>query len=188
MKDLLLYLVVVVVCGIIFLPLHMLAIRIGSGTKLITTLNATVVASALVSGCLGWWLLGDGFSSQGARLVACVGGGLTFMGYAVVYTLVGPISVDRSISAHIVQLVYLAPGHRIKEADLFGLYTHADVLEKRFGECIETGIIERQGEELIVTRRGARIAKFYLLLGSVMGTRLWYLDRHRAGAGSKRPQ
>ncbi len=188
MKDLLLYLVVVAICGVIFLPLHMLAIRMRSGAKLITTLNITVVVSAIVGGCLGWWLLGDDFSSQGAKLVACAGGGLTFMGYAVVYTLFGPVSVDRSISAHIVQLVYLAPGHRIKEADVFGLYTHADVLEKRFGECIETGIIERQGDELVVTRRGVRIAKFYLLLGSVMGTRLWYLDRHRAGAGSGRPQ
>ena len=159
MKDLLLYLVVTVVCGVIFLPLHVIAIRARSGAKLITTLNAAVAASALIGGCLGWWIFSGDFSSQGARLVACLGGSLTFAGYAIVYTLFGPISVDRSISAHVVQLVYLAPGHRIKEADLFRLYTHADVLGKRFEECIEAGIIGRQGDELLVTPRGTRIAR-----------------------------
>ena len=182
MKDLLLYLVVIVVSGAIFLLLHVIAIRIRRGAKLITTLNATIVASAIVGGGVGWWLLGSQFSSEGAKLVACVGGGLTFLGFAGTYGLVGPISVDRSVSSHIVELVYLAPGHRIKEADLFRLYTHADVLGKRFSDCIDTGIIERRGDELVVTAKGARIAWLYLTLGSLLGMRLWHLERHRAGA------
>ena len=90
----------------------------------------------------------------------------------------GPASVDRSVSAHIVKLIYLAPHHRLKEGELFKLYTHEDMLEKRFRECMESGIIERRGDELGVTPRGARIARFYIVLGKLLGMRLWYLDRY----------
>ena len=184
MKDLLLYLAVVVFCGVVFLPLHMVALRTRHGANVVMTLAITIVVSAVIGAAFGWWVLGGEFSSKGARLVACIAGGLTFLGCAGSYSLVGPISVDRSVSSHIVELVYLAPGHRIKEADLFRLYTHADVLGKRFRDCIETGIIERRGDELVVTPRGARIAWVYLTLGNLLGMRLWYLDRYRDGAES----
>jgi hypothetical protein len=108
-----------------------------------------------------------------------VGGALTFVGFAGIYCHLGPISVDRSVSSHIVELVYLGPGHRLREDELFELYTHADVLEKRFRDCLETGIIERDGEELVTTRRGERIARIFLALGTGLGMRLWYLDRYR---------
>ena len=182
MKDLLLYFAVVAFSGAFFLPLHIVAIRAMGGAKLITTLGATIAASAIVGAAGGWFALGDDFSSQSVRMVACVGAALTFVGFAGAYSLIGPISVDRSVSSHIVELVSLAPGGCLKEADLFALYTHADMLEKRFHDCIETGIIERRGEELAVTPRGAKIAFAYLTLGKALGMRLWYLDRHGKGA------
>ena len=183
MKDLLLYFAVVAFSGACFLPLHIVSIRAMGGGKLITTLVATIAASAIVGGASGWFSLGGEFSSQSVRIVACVGAALTFVGFAGAYSLIGPISVDRSVSSHIVELVSLAPGGRLKEADLFALYTHADLLDKRFHDCIETGIIERRGEELVVTPRGAKIAFVYLALGKALGMRLWYLDRH--GKGTK---
>jgi hypothetical protein len=178
-KDLVLYFAVIAMCGLVFLVLHVVAIRSRKGDRLLGTLCVTIGVSALAGVAMGWWLLGDEFSSAGARLVACIGAGLTFPGYAGLYGLMGPASVDRSVSAHIVKLIYLAPQHCLKEAELFSLYTHADMLEKRFRECLEAGIIERRGDELGVTRRGARIARFYIVLGNVLGMRLWYLDRYR---------
>ena len=183
MKDLLLYFAIVAVSGAVFLPLHIVAIRAMGGGKLITTLGTTIAVSAIVGAAGGWLALGGEFSSQSVKTVACIGAALTFAGFAGAYSLIGPISVDRSVSSHIVELVSLAPGGRLKETDLFALYTHADMLEKRFHDCIETGIIERQGEELVVTPRGAKIAFVYLALGKALGMRLWYLDRH--GKGTK---
>jgi hypothetical protein len=189
-RDLLLYFAIVGLCGAIFLLLHAMAIRAMRGDKLIRTLATCIVLSALVGAAIAWWALEDGFTSQSARLLACVGGALTFVGFAGIYCHLGPISVDRSVSSHIVELVYLGPGHRIKEAELFELYTHADVLEKRFRDCLETGIIERDGDELATTQRGGRIARIFLALGNGLGMRLWYLERYRklrsSGAGGPR--
>jgi hypothetical protein len=181
-----LYLAVVAICGLIFVPLHALAIRAMRGNKLIRTLAASIALSAVIGAGAGWWLLGDSFTFEGARLLASVAGGLTFAGFAGVYCHLGPISVDRSVSSHIVELVYLGPGHRLKEAELFRLYTHADVLGKRFKDCLETGIIERHGKELATTARGALIARIFLGLGRGLGMKLWYLDRHH-GQGPPPP-
>jgi hypothetical protein len=177
-KDLGLYFAVIAVCGAVFLLSHLAAIRLRRGDRLLTTLSVAIGFSAFAGAGLGWWLFGGEFSSAGARLVACAGAALTFPGYAGLYALMGPASVDRSISAHIVNLIYLAPRHRLKEGELFKLYTHEDVLEKRFRECMESGIIERRSDELGVTPRGARIARFYISLGKMLRMRLWYLDRY----------
>ena len=188
--DLILYFAIVGLCGAIFLLLHVMVIRAMRGDKLIRTLAACIALSTLVGGVMGWWALEDSFTSQSARLLACVGGALTFVGFAGVYCHLGPISVDRSVSSHIVELVYLGPGHRLKETELFELYTHTDVLEKRFRDCLETGIIERDGDELATTQRGGRIARIFLALGNGLGMRLWYLERYRklrsSGAGGPR--
>jgi len=177
-RDALLYLAIAAICGVVFVPMHVVAVRARRGEKLVRSLAVTIALSAVIGAAVGWWVLGSGFTSQDTRLLASVAGGLTFAGYAGVYCLVGPISVDRSVSSHIAELVFLGPGHRLKQADLFRLYTHADVLEKRFRDCLETGIIERRGEELAMTPWGATIARFYLALGKGLGMRLWYLDRH----------
>ena len=191
-QDLLLYFVTVGLCGAVFLLVHVVVIRATHGQQLIRMLAACIALSALVGPSIGWWILGDSFTSPSARLLACVGGALTFVGFAGVYCVLGPISVDRSVSSHIVELVYLGPGHRLKKAELFELYTHADVLEKRFQDCLETGIIERDGEELATTPRGERIARIFLALGNGLGMRLWHLERYRklrspVGGGAHQP-
>jgi hypothetical protein len=178
-QDLLWYFVAVGLCGAIFLLAHVVVIRATHGQQLIRMLAACIALSALVGPAIGWWILGDSFTSQSARLLAFVGGALTFVGFAGVYCVLGPISVDRSVSSHIVELVYLGPGHRLRKAELFELYTHADVLEKRFQDCLETGIIKRDGEELATTPRGERIARIFLALGNGLGMRLWHLERCR---------
>jgi hypothetical protein len=182
-KDVLLYFAIMVVGGIVFLPLHIVSVRLRGGAKLITTLIAVIGVSTLVAVAVGWLVLGGEFSSPGAAAVACVGGGLSFAAYAGLYSLLLPSSVDRSVSVHIVKLLYLAPQHRMTEAELLELYTHDDMLGKRFNDCIETGIIRRDSDQLVLTPHGARIAWLYMLVGEGLGMRLWYLDRLRKGAG-----
>ena len=107
---------------------------------------------------------------------------MSFLGFAGLYNLFGPTSLDRSISAHVLKLLYLAPQLQMTETDLCKLYTYSDIIEKRFNECAETGFIERHGELLTLTPKGIRVAGFYVALAKVLGIRPWYLDRYRAGA------
>lgn len=181
MKDVALFFAILVIGGVVFLPLHILAVRMMQGRQLITTLNAAIGIATLVAVLAGWLLLGRHFSSPGALAVALVGGALTFAAYAGLYSLLLPSSVDRSVSVHIVKLLYLAPNQRMTENELFSLYTHGDMLEKRFADCLSTGIIKREGDQLVLTPHGARIAWLYMTVGEGLGMRLWYLDRLRKG-------
>jgi len=176
-NDLLAYVAVVAVCGAIFAPLHVIAVRLRRGSRLLMTINAAIVVSAIIGAAACWLWLDRMFSSPAVRDVACVGAALTFVGYAALYNLLGPAGVDRSISAHLINLIYLSPLHRIEKADLLKLYPHSDVMEKRFSECTDTGYIERTGDELRLTAKGRRIAILYLVLGKILGLRTWYLDR-----------
>lgn len=180
-KDVLLYFAILAVGGVVFLPLHIVAVRARGGAMLITTLNAVIAVSTLVAVAFGWLVLRDRFSSPDAAVLACVAGALTFAAYAGLYSLLLPSSVDRSVSVHIVKLLYLAPQKRMTEEELLALYTHDDMLLKRFNDCIETGIIRREGDQLVLTPHGARIAWLYMVVGEGLGMRLWYLDRLRKG-------
>jgi hypothetical protein len=180
LSDTLLYFGVVILAGLVFLPLHAITIRAFGGSRIITALNVSIALSALAGAIAGRWLFGGGLTCPGAGILAPVAGALTFAGFAGIYGLIGPVSVDRSVSSHIVSLVYLAPSHRIAEAELFRLYTHGDVLQKRFDECVEAGIIAREGNELTTTPLGARIARTYLTMGRLLGIPLWHLRRHFA--------
>jgi hypothetical protein len=167
--------------GLVFLPLHILALRVRGGSHLISTLNAVIGVSTVLAVGMGWLLFDGRFSSPGAATLAYVAAALCFAAYACLYSLLLPSSVDRSVSVHIVKLLYLAPSQRMTEQELFRLYTHGDVLEKRFNDCLSTGIIKREGNELTLTPHGARIARLYMLVGEGLGMRLWYLDRLRKG-------
>jgi hypothetical protein len=178
--DLLLYGSVFVISGLIFLPLHILAVRATHGAKLILMVNLSIGVAAVVAGTIVWLAFGGLFSSEGAKAVACVGGGVSFLGFGGVYNLLGPTSVDRSVSAHMVNLIYQAPGHRMTKEDLLAYYTQEDVLEKRFEECVRIGAIERNGSQLTLTVSGCRISLTFAIMGRVIGIRPWYLDRYRA--------
>src|SRR3989442_364359 len=101
LTDLSLYLSVFIISGLIFLPLHVLAVRATRGANLLLTINLSVGASAVAAGIIVWLSFGGLFSSEGAKAVACIGGGISFLGFGGLYNLLGPTSVDRSISAHI---------------------------------------------------------------------------------------
>lgn len=178
--DLLLFASVFVISGLVFLPLHVIAVRSRRGRNIVSTVNAMIGVSAIIGGAAGWLVLGGLFSSDGAKAVACVGAALSFAGFAAVYNLVGPASVDRSVSAHIVNLISQAPDQRMSIDDLYRFYTHSDLLEKRFVECADIGVLERRGSQLALTARGRRISRLYAGLGSALGINAWHLERYRA--------
>ena len=187
MKDLGLFFAILVIGGLVFLPLHIVVLRARGGAKLITSLNASIGISTFAGVVAVWLLFDDQFSSPGAAAVTYVGGALTFAAYAGLYGLLLPSSVDRSVSVHIVSLLALAPGRRMTEAELFNVYTHDDMLQKRFADCVNTGIIERNGDQLVLTKKGAQIAWLYTFVGEGLGMKLWYFERLRTGRSAFKP-
>jgi hypothetical protein len=179
--DVALFFAIIAIGSAIFLPLHIVALRVLGGGQLITTLIAVIGVSTVVAVLLGWLSFDRQFSSSGAAILAYVASALCFAAYAGLYSLLLPSSVDRSVSVHIVKLLYLAPERRMTEEELLSLYTHDDMLHKRFNDCLSTGIIRRDGEQFVLTSKGARIAQLYMLIGEGLGMRLWYLDRLRKG-------
>ncbi len=171
MHDLLLYFSVVAVSGAVFLPLHIVLSQAKRGGPLVMALGASIAVSALAGSIIGNFVISGGFSAPAVALVASIGGALTFAGFAGAYALILPISVDRSLSAHIVGLLYASSGGRIRESELFRLYTHAALLGKRLRECEQSRILERQGDELVITAKGRRIASVYFALDRLMQTR-----------------
>lgn len=180
LTDLLLFVSVIVLSGLIFLPLHVIVVRANHGANVLLMVNISVGVSAIAAAVAGWLWFGGVFSSEGAKAVACVGGAISFLGFGAVYNLLGPTSVDRSISAHILNLIYQAPNHQMSKESLFAYYTHSDVLEKRFEECARVGMIERHGSLLALTASGRRLGFFYTLMGKVLSIPLWHLERYRA--------
>jgi hypothetical protein len=178
--DLLLFASVLAVSGIVFAPLHVVFARASGGKNIMGTVNAAIGISAIVGAVLVWLVMGPVFSSDGAKAVACVGGAISFAGYAALYNLLGPTSVDRSISAHILNIIYQAPAHTMTKEELFSVYTHSDVLEKRLAECAEIGMIVRQGQQITLTASGRRMGQFYAVLGKVLSMQFWHLERYRA--------
>lgn len=170
MYDLLLYLCVVALSGVVFLPLHIALSRAKRGGPLVAALGFSIALSAMAGGIFGFFIIGAGFSAPAVAPVASVGGALTFAGFAGAYALILPISVDRSLSAHIVGLLSASPGGRIKEAELFRLYPHSAILGKRLRECEQSQILKREGDELVATAKGRRIASVYFALDRLMRT------------------
>ena len=176
--DLMLFALALVVSVVVFIPLHLITVRANRGRNLLSAVNVAIIASAIMGGATVWLVCGDLFSAPGAKAVACVGGGIAFLGFGSTYNLIGPASVDRSISVHLVSLVNQQAKRRMASADLFHYYPHADVFEKRFAECSEVGVFERQGADILLTARGRRIARVYAGMGKLLGLHPWYLDRY----------
>lgn len=170
MLDLALYFLVAMASGVVFLPLHLLLGRGKRGSLLVRSIAISIAVSSAVGVAVGLWGLDGLFSSRSVALVAAVGGALTFAGFAGAYALVLPISVDRSLSAHVVGLVHSSPGGRLKRSELFRLYPHDAILGKRLRECRDAGIVEWTGDELVITPKGRRIARIYFALDRLMRT------------------
>jgi len=178
--DLLLFVMVLGISAVVFVPLHAFAVRANRGRKLLSTVNLAIILSAIIGCSIVWFFFGSVFSAPATRTVACIGGGIAFLGFGATYNLIGPASIDRSISVHLVNLVNQEPDRRMAVSDLFRYYPHADVLEKRFVECSEVGVFERDGQDIVLTPYGQRIALAYAAMGKLLGLHPWYLDRYRS--------
>ncbi|MDA1277809.1 MAG: hypothetical protein O2960_27750 [Verrucomicrobia bacterium] len=95
-------------------------------------------------------------------------GSLTFVGFAGVYTLIVPVSADRSISAHMVMRFLDEPSRTLSEEELARRYPPQEVFRKRIGECVDIGVLANESGRYRLTRKGIRIARFFRSVASLL--------------------
>jgi hypothetical protein len=163
-----LYLAVCAICGAAFVVLHVVCFRLWKVRSINRTCGLIAAVAGAAGGAVGWVAAGPLFSSEGTRLLGSVAGALTSVGFAIFYTLIGPVSADRSISAHMVMHFLEEPSHSLTETELARLYPPEEVFRKRFGECIDVGVLTQEGERYRLTSKGVRIARFFRSMVSLL--------------------
>jgi len=117
-NDLLWFGVVFLACWIVYFSLHLAAVSLGlvRGVGKSTVLMA--LAAAVVTGMVSWHGLGSLFSSTTAHHLVCLVAPFAFVGFCGNYVLVGPVTVDRSITLTILSALADSTPRGLTEAKL----------------------------------------------------------------------
>lgn len=89
----------------------------------------------------------------------------------IIYSILGPTVIDRSLSLYIVQKIDQRGGH-VAEGALEDIFTKEylpefRLMDVRVTEQITSGTVERQGNCLVLTSRGEQLSSFVALYRSV---------------------
>ena len=102
------------------------------------------------------------YSSLDAWVLGTLGGITTFFGIGALSVLLGPASVDRSVTAHILIYLARAPNEELTDEELMRQYSGRIILQKRFEEMQGVGAITRHEGNLRLTGKGRRLAVVYM--------------------------
>ena len=159
--DLGLYVSTIAVACAIFIVAQYVTLKILQVKPFYVLLTVLAGASAIAGSVITWLLLGENYSTPGGAIAISVAGASTFWLLAVIYLLLGPISVDRSISAHIVILLSRSADGQMDRTEFMSRYTEQFIYEKRFKELSESQIVQLKNKNLVLTKKGVFIAKIY---------------------------
>jgi len=166
--DLILYFCIIGISGIYFLVVHIMYFRVKCVRNVNTTVGTISLLCSLAAGITGWTFFSLQFSSANSAVLACVAAPLTFLGFSGVYALLGPVSGDRSISAHMVIHFLRSPKGVLSFEQLETVFPSKRVFEKRIEECLELGILSKENDSLVLTDKGKKIAKFFQSLIKIL--------------------
>ena len=170
--DLFWYAAIFVVAWVIYAALHAGAaqLRVVQGVG-----NSTValgVIGALFAGVLGWLFLAPRFSSPSAYELAVITAPICFLGYCGIWVLLGPVTVDRSITLTILRALYAINGQNLPNQRLRAAVPFDRIYEKRLRELTLSGVIEPGADDFRITPKGARALKLYFWLGRVLNVEM----------------
>lgn len=129
--------------------------------RLILTFSGIAFFSAFLVWIPFYFLTRDLFPDDIARALLAFAGAYGSLGFSGTYIILGPISADRSLSAHICIHMLRRNGH-MSEAELMKLYNQNMIFQKRFDEYVNVGVMTRKNGELFLTGKGRRIAYTFL--------------------------
>lgn len=171
-QDLLWYLFVFLAAWVIYFIAYVGGARIGFIRGIGPSTVATGVGAALLAGILSWLYLADRFSSGSAHILACVTAPICFLGFCGIWVLLGPVTVDRSITLTILRALESVEGTAISNEHLISAVPFDRIYEKRLKELSNSGVIELHGNRVMVTPKGKRALRMYLWLGRLLNVAL----------------
>lgn len=136
--------------------------KLGRVKKLINTFAALAFISAFAIWIPFYNMTAELFPDDMTRALLAFAGAYGSLGFSGTYIILGPISADRSLSAHMFIQV-LRAGGRMPEAELRRRYNQDVIFGKRFEEYVDVGTMTREGADLVLTAKGRRIAYVFLV-------------------------
>jgi hypothetical protein len=165
--DLAAFLAIFAFCWLLFIAGHAAAASFGliSGVDRRTVVLAVVAAVA--AGALSWFFIGGWFSGPGVHALASVTAPFAFIGFCGIYVLIGPVTVDRSITLTILTALIASETRGLSRAELQTRVPFDRIFEKRMRELEKSGTLTFV-DEVKITPRGARILGLYVRLARIL--------------------
>ena len=151
----------------LFFVVHIVYFRVFLINKINTVFTIINLACCGVTGLVGWLAIGPSFSNQTIMIVATIGSVGAAYGLCGLYALLGPIFVDRSVSAAMMARLARAPDGREREDHLSEELGRL-IFDKRFIEHEAVGVITRSNGWAQITPKGHLIGSAYVLLGKLL--------------------
>jgi len=151
-----------------FALLHLLALRLHDPRRPFTLIILLALLSTLVTVVVSHSLLAQYFSSFKAYILAVTAAAwASFLGSGL-YAFLGPITAERSCTAHF--LIYLddLSGTDISETGLIKAFDAQAFMIKRFKECEQARLLVRKGGKMFLTKKGKRLAKAYRAMTAIL--------------------
>jgi hypothetical protein len=144
--------------------LYVVVFQLGNVKRIVTTFNKITVLATLITGVLSFVLLKPYYTSDSTFYIGSFGILLAAIFFLGLFSYAGPICADRSISVAMAILLTRAPQFTLTKQKLEELYSNDKILGKRYEEFREAGVVLIQNETLVLTKKGQKIAQFYMLL------------------------
>lgn len=161
--DVLLLFLIYGSCLIVCFLFHYLASRFFSPKGFFSFLIAVNLLSVAAVSVLAHFLAARFFSSFEAYCLSNLGAGLAAFFTCNYYAIIGPITADRSLTAHLLVFLSRFP-EGLERGQIVRQYDASAFLEKRYEECARAGIIRDVGGRMTLTAKGRRIAGIYVFL------------------------
>jgi hypothetical protein len=154
-------------CWVVFFALHLAAVTGGlvSGVGKSTVVLALIAAVVTGGGSQVW--LGAWFSSPAVHFVISLAAPFSFVGFCGNYILVGPVTIDRSITLSILSALADSRTKGLTVAKLEEEVPFDRIFAKRLRELGRTRNLEIQ-DEVRITPRGLRVRAAYKWLARVL--------------------
>jgi hypothetical protein len=158
--DLASFLLIFACCWLLFFASHSLGAALGLMNGVGPRLVGLAVVVAGITVILSWRLAGDLFSGGAVHAMASLTAPFAVLGFCGIYVLIGPVTVDRSITLSILSAFANSGTQGLSRAKLQACVPFDRIFEKRLRELEMSGTLTL-ADGVRVTERGERILRFY---------------------------
>ncbi len=170
--DLLWYFLVFVAAWLIYGAMYIGGAKLGLVRDIGPVTVAVGVGAAILAGLFSWIYLGEQFSSPSVHFLASVSAPVCFLGFCGTWILLGPVTVDRSITLTILRALKAVEGKSLSDEQLMQAVPFDRIYGKRLKELSGSGVIDLHGNGVTITPKGARALRLYLWLGRLLNVEL----------------